>query len=132
MGGHGIIRNGFGCLLNWSNFPLDFEFGACNLSYIKGKLGFPCKKFDLRLPVLTISGGSAIQPSCTNHSPEENHRDHLSHFKPALRTALTTRSLSAWFLYGTTFEKNSTENLGFIRRTSPASARASFSRPAKL
>ena len=32
---------------------------------IKGKLGFPCKKFNLRLPVLTIFGGAAIQALCT-------------------------------------------------------------------
>ena len=29
-------------------------------SYIKGKLDFPCKKFNLRLPVLNIFDGCAI------------------------------------------------------------------------
>ena len=44
----------------WWSAPFQIVNPKVMFSYIKGKLGFPCKKFDLRLPVLTIFGGSAI------------------------------------------------------------------------
>ena len=44
---------------------------------IKGKLGFPCKKLNLHLPVLTISGGSAIQAyENMNLEPGDPKTDH--------------------------------------------------------
>ena len=57
---------------------------------------------------------------------------HCTQFSPALRKAFNTFSLTDCSLYRDVLATQSSENLGFIRRTSAASARASFSWPALM
>ena len=65
----------------------------------------------------------------TDHSPRETQK---THFSPALRRALKTLSLTDCSFTRDVFAQKSSENFGFILRTSAASARASFSRPISL
>ena len=79
--------------------------------------------------VIPAIGGSPETAKSDFRLQDGTNLSGFGYLSPAFRSAVMTRSRSASFLYGTLFLIPSSLQFGLIRRTSAASARASFSRP---